>query len=413
MTQADTKDSRVDDKYKFINPFRPGAGHMPPHLAGREGEIKEFRELLKQDPILRNLILTGLRGVGKTVLLDTLRPVAIQEQWGWVGTDLSESASITEDRIAIRILTDLSVYTSDLTIAAKTRQIAGFHREDQPAREALTHQVILRIFNETPGLIADKLKHVLELVWGAMQSHDQRGIVFAYDEAQNMADHAEKNEFPLSLLLDVFQSVQRKGMRFILVLTGLPTLFSKLVEARTYSERMFHVVFLDHLEAAASREAILVPIREAKCPFQPTDQAVGAIIKITGGYPYFIQFVCKEVYDIWLRVGNRSIPIAELLAKLDVDFFSARWAKATDRQRDLLRIVAQLPTCDAEFTGLEIVACSKQFLRKPFSSSHVNQMLGSLQDSGLVYKNRHGKYSFAVPLLGQFIKRQTEQDLTT
>ena len=72
----------------FRNPFRPGAGHTPPYLAGREGEDLAFRRLLDQDIIFENLILTGLRGVGKTVLLDALKPVAIQHGWLWVGTDL-------------------------------------------------------------------------------------------------------------------------------------------------------------------------------------------------------------------------------------------------------------------------------------------------------------------------------------
>jgi len=394
----------------FVNPFRPGAGHMPPYLAGRQEEEREFKRLLQQDPILKNVILTGLRGVGKTVLLETFRPIAIQEKWGWVGTDLSESASITEERIATRILTDLAVFTSGLTVAAKPRPIAGFSQAENTP-EQLNHQTLLRIFNETPGLIADKLKEVLGVVWTAMQRHGQPGIVFAYDEAQNLADHADKEQFPLSLLLDVFQSVQRKNMRFILVLTGLPTLFSKLVEARTYSERMFHTIFLSHLSEEASREAILVPTARPDCPFSLTKGSVEMIVESTGGYPYFIQFVCKEVYDIWLQDRNRTIPIIELLAKLDIDFFAGRWERTTDRQRDLLRVIAQLENCDTEFTVLEILNRSTDLLKKPFSGSHVNQLLVSLQDLGLVYKNRHGKYSFAVPLLGQFIKRQTEQDI--
>jgi len=96
---------------KFDNPFRPGAGHMPPYLAGRKEEENEFRKLLKQKTILQNLILTGLRGVGKTVLLETFKPIAIQEGWLWVGTDLSESASVSEESLATRILTDLAVVT--------------------------------------------------------------------------------------------------------------------------------------------------------------------------------------------------------------------------------------------------------------------------------------------------------------
>ena len=78
---------------------------MPPHLAGRESERQEFERLLDQTTILENPILTGLRGVGKTVLLDTLKPLAISKRWHWVGTDLSESASVSEQALAIRLLT--------------------------------------------------------------------------------------------------------------------------------------------------------------------------------------------------------------------------------------------------------------------------------------------------------------------
>src|SRR3990170_3204754 len=106
----------------FDNPFKPGAGHMPPYLAGRKEEEEEFRKLLKQKTILQNLILTGLRGVGKTVLLETFKPIAIKEGWLWVGTDLSESASVSEENLAIRLLTDLAVATSSIPITTATRK---------------------------------------------------------------------------------------------------------------------------------------------------------------------------------------------------------------------------------------------------------------------------------------------------
>ena len=79
---------------EFTNPFRPGAGHQPPYLAGRAAEKQQFVRLLEQETILENMVLTGLRGVGKTVLLESLRPHAIQKNWVWVGTDLNESASL-------------------------------------------------------------------------------------------------------------------------------------------------------------------------------------------------------------------------------------------------------------------------------------------------------------------------------
>src|SRR5712692_5954503 len=108
------------------NPFRPGAGHMPPYLAGREHETKEFKELLEQDTILKNLVLTGLRGLGKTVLLETLKPMAIQAGWLWAGADLSESTSVSAESMATRLLTDLSVMTSSIINTMAPTKKAGF-----------------------------------------------------------------------------------------------------------------------------------------------------------------------------------------------------------------------------------------------------------------------------------------------
>lgn len=97
----------------------------------------------------------------------------------------------------------------------------------------LTYERLLGIYRRTPGLPLDKLKAVIESSWEALSMTGARGVVFAYDEAQNLADHAKREQFPLSLLLDTFQSLQRKGLPVLLVLTGLPTLFPKLVQART------------------------------------------------------------------------------------------------------------------------------------------------------------------------------------
>ena len=396
---------------EFTNPFRPGAGHRPPYLAGRKEEEQEFRRLLEQEIILENMILTGLRGVGKTVLLDTFKPIAIQEGWLWVGADVSETVSISEANIVIRIITDLSVATSSFVIPAEAQ--LGFQLENKRAQQTLNYSVLLNIYKAIPGLPMDKLKGVLEYVWHYMPKDGQRGLIFAYDEAQNFSDNAEKDEYPLSLLLDVSQSIQKKGIPFMLVLTGLPTLFPKLVEARTYTERMFRVVFLERLIDDDSREAILKPIDDENCPITFKEESVETICKVSRGYPYFIQFICREAYDVWIqkaRAGEEpSVPVDEIIRKLDSDFFAGRWSRVTDRQRDLLNIIAQLDNCEEEFSVKDIVSLSEELPERPFGSSHVYQMLGSLSNSGLVYKNRYGKYSFAVPLMRQFILRQFEQ----
>lgn len=402
----------IKEKPLFLNPYRPGAGHMPPHLAGRHKETEEFLKLTSQTTILENMVLTGLRGVGKTVLLDTFKPLSIKNNWLWVGTDLSESASVSEENLAIRLLTDLSVVTSNVLISQEKISKIGFINTEEIIEKRLGFDFLTQLYQNTPGLVMDKLKYVLEFVWDCLQSQNIKGLIFAYDEAQNLSDKAAKEQYPLGILLDTFQSIQKKDVPFMLLLTGLPTLFPKLVESRTFAERMFRVVFLKRLNENDSRDAILKPITDQinTCPVHFTEESVNLIIKNSGGYPYFIQFICKEAYDVFLpklEAGEKaSVPLNEITRKLDTDFFAGRWARATDRQRELLLIIAQLDNSEEEFSVQDIVELSKKDMKKPFSPSHVNQMLSSLSTAGLIYKNRFGKYSFAVPLLGQFILRQ-------
>lgn len=387
------------------NPFRPGAGHPPPYLAGRSREQAEFKKLLSQNTVLQNLVLTGLRGLGKTVLLETFKPLALNDGWLWAGADLSEAASVSEETLALRLITDLSVLTASTPIAEDETRGLGFGAESKKVTHFLTFNVLRALFEQQPGLPADKLKALLLLVHARLGKR----IIFAYDEAQNMADHAAKEQYPLSLLLDVFQSIQRQGVPFMLVLTGLPTLFPKLVEARTFAERMFRVVFLDRLTEEESRDAITKPLKTGSVRL--TEQSIDAVIRLSAGYPYFIQFICREVYDVFLQQLSRGgtttpVPLAEITQKLDTDFFAGRWAKLTDRQRELVACISALDSEGEEFTVQEIVELSNQKLEKGFSASHANQMLAALANGGLIYKNRHGRYSFAVPLFGAFVRRQ-------
>lgn len=395
------------------NPFRPGAGHMPPFLAGREADIAAFGRLLEQREILDNLVLTGLRGVGKTVLLDTFRPRAIREGWSWVGTDISEAASIDEEAVATRLIADLAAVTAHWTAGTRRLRAIGFESPSIDVPQGLGYAELSSVFKQTPGLISDKLRAVLDVVRLALPAADCRGIVFAYDEAQNLADHDQRRQYPLSLLLDVFQSVQRRGAPFLLVLAGLPPLFPKLVEARTFAERMFHVQFLSRLDDVASRQAIERPIAAQGSPVAFDSDTVDLIVQRSAGYPYFIQFICREAFDIFIerrRAGRKmQAGIDDIIRKLDQDFFAGRWGRVTDRQRDMLMAISRLESADDEFTVQEVVTASREALERGFSPSHANQMLSALIRAGLVYKNRHGKYSFAVPLFASFVRRQTQE----
>lgn len=398
----------------FLNPFRPGAGQSPPHLAGRGKEQEEFKKLLEQAPILKNLILTGLRGVGKTVLLETFKPIAYENGWFWAGTDLSETASVSEQNMVIRILADLAAITSSFSISVEQQKGIGFAKQADTIDIKLSYGVLMSIYNNTPGLESDKLKRVLDVVWESTKGK-VKGIVLAYDEAQNLKDHAIDREYPLSLLLEVIQYLQRRQIPYLLVLTGLPTLYPTLVEARTYSERMFHIINLDKLSPEESREAIERPIKKDNCPASFTDEAIDEIVKLSGGYPYFIQFFCKETFDAYIQqisvgIEKPMISIFDIIAKLDTDFYSGRMSRITDKQRELLRIAAKLPTANEEFTVQDILNKAKELNDNKFSSSYINQYLVKLIHVGLIFKNKFGKYCFAVPLLADYINRQEEED---
>ena len=146
---------------------------------------------------------------------------------------------------------------------------------------------------------------------------------------------------------------------------------------------MFHSVFLRKLDDKDLRDAIVKPINDQNCPIRFSAVSVDTIVSLSAGYPHFIQFICREVFDVWIakRPSGEipSVPAREIIRKLDADFFQGRWAKTTDRQRELLQVVSMLPNADDEFTVQEVVASSRETLPKPFTASHISQMLSNLQ----------------------------------
>ena len=402
------------------NPYRPGAAHAPPYLAGRDAERQEFSRLLKQTPVLENLVLTGIRGIGKTVLMrEALRKNAVENGWIWVGSDISEAVSVSENHLAQRLLADLNTFSGAWEYVSQERNPLGFTDVTEHQITRFDYKTMMTLFEQEPGLTSDKIKRILLIAWGLMQKNmpDKKGIIFAWDEAQNLADRSADREYPLGVLLDVFSSLQSQGAPFMLVLAGLPTLFPKLVGSRTYAERMFRVLTLGNLSLDDFREAIMKPLDNEPEPTKTLFQSISeTLFKLTKGYPYFVQFWCRELYDHVISTqpvaGKRDKDfVTRISHKLDMDFFEGRWARLTDRQRDLLSIIAHLDSSSGEFTVQEIVEGSK-LTEQAFSNSRVNQMLNALFDKGMVFKNRHGKYVLAVPLLDQYIRRRITGDET-
>ena len=179
---------------------------------------------------------------------------------------------------------------------------------------------------------------------------------------------------------------------------------------------MFHTLMLDRLTEAETRKAILKPIEIYSSTLTFSDQTVNRIVVELRGYPFLIQYICREVFDAWIgrmTVGEApSVPMKEITAKLDLDFFAPRWNRATDRQQIFMQVIASLEEADGEFSVQDITSASRNILKRPFNPSHATQMLGHLAEKGLIYRNRRGAYCFAVPLLASFIRRQTWDSAT-
>ena len=397
---------------QLSNPYRAGSGHAPPYLAGRERQLEEFRNLLQMGSQAQNLILTGLHGVGKTALTHAMKPLALEVNWLWSYTDFSLSANITEEGLAERIITSFAMFCADIPMKAEDVNYFGLVPPKANQACLLNFDHLFSIYDKAPGLIADKLKTVLELVWKYIEPKDVKGVALVYDEAQNLSEQAADYQQPLTALIDVFQPIQEKGIPFMLVLSGLPTLFPKLVSTRRVADSMFRVIHVENLDEKERREAIIKPIEDHSSIVQWGENTIQAISELSMGHPFFIQLICREIYDISLNpfyadkesVLSKGIPSKEIIQKLNVDFFADLWSNATSRQQDVLMVVATLERCEEEFSVQEVADKSKDMLDKPLSSSQVNQLLMKLSQMGLVYKSRYGRYSFAVQLLTQFIK---------
>lgn len=374
------------------NPFTPGNGLDPPFLAGREREEELFRRALARAGSLpQNLVITGLRGTGKTVLLRAFARRAAAEGWLVAEREYGERFS-REGRLVAALTADLSAKASGAGAGRVIREVAsGVYEVEERFR--------------TPGPREgvppeDYLSRLLEAGCSAADASGRRGIVLIGDEFQTVRDARFPGEYPLSALISAVACCQREGLSCLLVLGGLPPLVANLVAARTYSERMFQVLRLGHLDFGESREAIVRPLGPSGRTFTPG--LVEVVAAETGGYPYFIQFYCHYILETVPKqlVGLEDyLPLRDLLIwELDTGFFSARYEKASDGEKEVLRAMA-VTGVSAERRAVAAL------LGKSVSSQALQVNLGRLEEKGLVYRERRGVYGFTLPLFRDYLLR--------
>ena len=279
------------------NPYRPGVGLQPTHLAGREPQIRRFRSTLASAPeIPANLRLTGLRGVGKTVLLRRFEQSAQDDGWATVMLEL-EPRHNSDERLTALLANHLERLTMELS---KARRIRGAVSDVvEAARRSVA--VSFEGFEwSLGGDLATRTAALAESLAATVESatrSGREGVVLLFDEAQILYDEkARDGDHPLSMLLAAVSLLQRQDLPVALVLCGLPTLTINHLEARTYSERMFRGDEVGSLPTAEARQAFLVPLEGTGRV--ATEDLVERVLTTVDGYPYFIQELGHAVWTV-------------------------------------------------------------------------------------------------------------------
>jgi AAA ATPase domain len=397
------------------NPFAPGAGQRPPELAGRAEQLAAFEVVLARVARARperSVMLIGLRGVGKTVLLNAMRSAAVRAGWGTgkmeARPDLSlrrPLASATHQ--AIRELglvgeageSALGVIRS---FAQKDPGGTGSGRGRSSATRQRDRWNLGITVPATPGR-ADSGDIEIDLVelltdLGGMASDTGRGIAVFVDEMQDLGPD------DISALCAAAHEISQAGLPLIVVGAGLPHLPGVLSASKSYSERLFRYSRIDRLDRAAADAALVRPALAEGAVWEPS--ALDAMHAATGGYPYFIQAYGKTVWDHApgspITSADVAVAAPEAESELAVGFFGSRFDRATPGEREYLRAMAGLlgevgegvqavPTTDvATYLG-----------RKPQSLSPARD---ALLKKGLIYSEERGQISFTVPHFGRYLR---------
>jgi hypothetical protein len=387
------------------NPYAPGAGQRPPELAGRDREIGQFTVVLERvarGRPERSIVLTGLRGVGKTVLLNSFRSMAIQQRWGTGKIEARPEQSIRRPvagalHMAVRELAPrhrapdriehflgvLKAFAARDPRAPKGAAAAMQLGIDVPAVRGRADSGDLEI--DLTELFADAASVATDL--GV-------GIALFVDEMQDVpaAD--------VSALCAACHELSQTGGPLIVVGAGLPHLPSVLSASKSYSERLFRYVRIDRLERTAADLALLAPAEREEVTFEPG--ALDALYAAADGYPYFVQAYGKVTWDVAtgspVTANDVRVAAPEAEGELAVGFFGSRYERATPAEREYMRAMASLGD-----DPVPTSAVADELGRKPSSLSPARD---GLIKKGLIYSSERGVIAFTVPHFGKFLRAQ-------
>jgi hypothetical protein len=392
------------------NPFAPGAGQRPPELAGRDREVKAFDVVLERvarGRPERSLVLTGLRGVGKTVLLGELRSMAVRRGWGAGKIEARPDSELRRPLSAAlhRAVRDLAVqHRAPDRVEAVLGVLKAFALRTNPDTAKLRDRWQPGI--DVPAAVgrADSGDIEIDLVElftdvAELAQDVGTGVALLIDEMQDLLPE------DVSALCAACHELSQSGAPLVVVGAGLPHLPAVLSASKSYSERLFRYVRIDRLDRDEVNQAVLAPVTRELAGIAP--EALEALFVASGGYPYFIQAYGKAAWDAApadpITAEDVAMAAPEAEAELAVGFFGSRYERATPAEREYLRAMAELTEGRDEGAGSSDVAI---FLgRKPSSLSPARD---SLIKKGLVYSAERGRIAFTVPHFGRFLLGREE-----
>ncbi len=382
------------------NPFSPGAGSPPPELVGREGILEQARILLgriKERRPEKSILLTGLRGVGKTVLLNEIERMAAKAGYRTVPSEAHEDKSL-----AALLVPPLRKLLFELD------RVAGAGDKAKRALAVLKgfmSGLKVKMGEIEVGLDIDPEKGAADS--GDLES-DLPNLFLAVAEA------AEERRIPVALLIDELQyfnqkelsalimamhRMQQRQLPMLLLGAGLPILPGLVGESKSYAERLFSFPDIGALSQADAIKALQDPTKAAGVDFDA--DALQEVFRLTQGYPYFLQ---EWGYQAWNRAAASPITFQvvrdatpTVIQRLDANFFRVRFDRLTPGEKRFLRAMAGLGA-GAQRTG-DIADALK------VTVNALGPVRSKLIKKGMIYSPAHGDMAFTVPLFDQFMLR--------
>ena len=383
-----------------VNPYRPGAGLMPTYIAGRDEDIESMEQMftaLSMNIPTQSVIFSGLRGVGKTVLINKLQ-------------DIAEEKKIFCRHIEVEERNDFVSQIASCSQAFLRRVSAKekFKHLIQKPLDAIKSLVVSFDPNEatfslsvqerelyTSTSLTQSLTEVFVTI-GETAYKAETPICFFIDEIQYM----KQNE--LGSLIAALHRTNQLGYPVMIIGAGLPKIYKMLSEEKSYSERLFLYKKIDSLTEEQSRKAIEEPVKKFGITY--TDDAIKEIIAVTKGYPFFIQQMCQVVYNNTdtkiIQADQINQNINEFFKMLDTGFFKVRYERCSDGEKNF---VFAMVYCDE--LPCTISNVSKN-LRKKVKT--ISPTRAQLINKGIIYPVRYSELDFTVPEFAGFICRLEE-----